>query len=117
MPATAVDVASRMGRPPGDLTDPEENLELGAWYLRWLQGYVGAPWSAVLAYNGGPGRVRSWLSEWEPLPPDLAIEAVPLPETRNYGRNLLVSSLYYGYLYYQLPPDLGFQNFFGTGLF
>jgi len=117
MPATAADVAARRGLPLGNLTDPEENLELGFWYLRWLQGYVGAPWSAVLAYNGGPGRVRGWLSEWQTLPPDLAIEAVPLPETRNYGRNLLVSSLIYGYLYYQLPPYLGFQNFFGPGLF
>ena len=102
MPATAQDVAAQLGRPLGELTNPRENLTLGGRYLRWLIDYVGAPWSAVLAYNGGPGRVRKWLKEGDFLPPDLAIEAVPLRETRNYGRNLLVAALYYGYLYYDL---------------
>ena len=112
MPATAEDVASRMNRPLGDLTDPRENLELGGWYLQWLIDYVGAPWSAVLAYNGGPGRVRRWLKEGDFLPPDLAVEAVPLRETRNYGRNLLVAALYYGYLYYEVSAKEMLSYFF-----
>ena len=114
MPATAIDVASRMNRPLGSLTDPYENLELGGWYLRWLIEYVGEPWSAVLAYNGGPGRVRGWLEGWNHLPPDLAIDAVPLVETRNYGRQLLVSSLYYGYLYYGIAPEGAIDLYFGN---
>jgi soluble lytic murein transglycosylase len=43
---------------------------------------------ALLAYNGGQGRVRRWrgAEAVAGLPVDLFLETVEFAETRNYGR-------------------------------
>jgi len=54
MPATAL----RFGVAPGELFEPERNLEAGARYLRWLiDRYDGALHLALAAYNAGEGAV------------------------------------------------------------
>ncbi|MCZ7651088.1 MAG: lytic transglycosylase domain-containing protein [Thermoanaerobaculia bacterium] len=54
MPATAL----RFGVAPGELFEPERNLEVGARYLRWLiDRYEGALHLALAAYNAGEGAV------------------------------------------------------------
>ncbi|MDC7228378.1 MAG: lytic transglycosylase domain-containing protein [Spirochaetales bacterium] len=105
MPSTAEDVAGRQRRVVEDLTDPVENLELGAWYLNWLESYVGNTAAAVLSYNGGPGRVRGWLRNWPSLPVDLLYEAAPVSETHVYGKKVLEAAVIYGLLYYGVDAD------------
>ena len=112
MPATADDVAGRKGRAAGDLTDPAENLELGAWYLNWLKGYVGNTALAVLSYNGGPGRVKGWQRVWSGLPDDLFYEVIPVAETHNYGKKVLEAAVIYGILYYGTDADETLKLFF-----
>jgi soluble lytic murein transglycosylase len=102
MPATAVDVASRMGLPrPSitDLRDPQLNLSIGAWYLDHLMGRTDTTAEALYAYNGGLTRVRRWKDQHSSLPEDIFQEMIPFPETLHYGRKILVSYTIYRYLY------------------
>ena len=113
MPATAEDMADRLFRRGGpdyrnaNFREPEINVHIGAFYLRHLTDLFGSPLLALLAYNGGQGRVRRWLNENDAgmggaLPQDLFLEAVEFTETREYGRRVLGAAAVYGYLYYGL---------------
>lgn len=104
MPSTAEDVAGRMKLKVPDLTNPEENLLTGSWYLNWLNGYVGNNSAAVISYNGGPGRVKRWMREYSDLSQILLYEAVPVPETHQYGKKVLTASVLYGMFYYDIEP-------------
>jgi soluble lytic murein transglycosylase len=111
MPATATEMAGRIARRGGpdysgqgmDLKDPELNIHIGSYYLRYLTEQMGSPMLAILAYNGGMGRVRRWLSadrQLGGLPQDLFLETIEFTETREYGRRVLAAAAVYGYLYY-----------------
>jgi len=57
MPATAAEVAAKLGRSTWNLLDPETALDFGAFYLsRQFQRFVAAS-SALAAYHAGPGLV------------------------------------------------------------
>lgn len=80
------------------LTDPDYNIRLGTWYLRYLldQFWENAAW-AVAAYNGGPGNLRRWASGVE-NPAELPAH-LRSPETREYLIKVLNSWLVYRWLY------------------
>jgi hypothetical protein len=99
MPSTAENIAQRLGYGSYSLTDPKDNLRFGAWYLGDMYRRFKSGQEAVLAYNAGPTRMRRWEGQLADLPPELRLEAVPFDETRNHGRKILVSALFYGYLY------------------
>jgi soluble lytic murein transglycosylase len=114
MPATALEMAGRLSRRGGpdyvrdgkvDLEESEANLHLGAVYLAYLMDRMENPMLALLAYNGGMGRVRRWRSTEQALPPDLFLETIEYPETRDYGRKVLAAAAAYGYLYYDLSME------------
>ncbi len=100
MPTTAADMAERMRIEDPDLTDPATNLAIGGFYLGHLiERFDGDVLEAVAAYNGGQGRVRRWVRENASLQGPLFHEAMPVSETREYVRKVLVSAAYYGELY------------------
>ncbi|MCL2608933.1 MAG: lytic transglycosylase domain-containing protein [Treponema sp.] len=113
MPGTAKETADRLRRrgvdidPTAlDLTDPETNVLIGASYLQSLILGQGDLMLALLAYNGGQGRVRSWRSTQLralglTLPPDIFIETVPFSETRNYARAIAAGAATYRMLYFE----------------
>jgi soluble lytic murein transglycosylase len=114
MTATALDMAGRLGRGGGpqyagngeiDLKDPETNIHLGAVYLRYLMNNLKSPMTAVLAYNGGMGRVRRWRAAANRLPEDLFTETIKIFETRDYGRKVFGAAAVYGYLYYGISME------------
>jgi soluble lytic murein transglycosylase len=115
MTATAQDMAARLSRQGGpqyarsgeiNLKDPETNIHLGAIYLRYLMDTLKRPMPAVLAYNGGMGRVRRWRQAAEKgLPDDLFLETIDIFETRDYGRKVFGAAAVYGYLYYDIPME------------
>jgi soluble lytic murein transglycosylase len=55
---------------------------------------------AMMAYNAGWGRLRTWTAESGDLPDDIMVEAIGIEETRQYCRNILQAAVMYGELYY-----------------
>jgi soluble lytic murein transglycosylase len=71
---------------------------------------MGNPMLALLAYNGGMGRVRRWLAvdrqqAGRALPYDLFLESIEFSETREYGRHVLSAASVYGCLYYGISME------------
>jgi soluble lytic murein transglycosylase-like protein len=99
MPATAADVAKRLKLPDPDLTDPQASLTLGASHFTGLLERVGSLPMALLAYNAGLSRSRSWDRQTGGLRLDLFVESVPYEESRQYVRKILVSTVIYANLY------------------
>jgi soluble lytic murein transglycosylase len=121
MAATAADMADRLRRRGGpdyaaagelDLGDPETNIRLGAAYLRYLMDRTESPLMALLAYNGGIGRLRRWRSAEPALRGDLFLETVEYSETRAYGRKALSAAAVYGYLYYGMTLEAVFADMY-----
>ena len=104
MPATAKETAQRMNLDGFEITDPNDNLSIGSFYLAAQIDRFSVVTNALFAYNGGPGNMNSWRREFSDLPQDLLLEALPFAETRKYGRKVLVSAVAYGYLYYGIQP-------------
>jgi soluble lytic murein transglycosylase len=101
MPATARQAAGELSLPfdEGDLTRPDVNLRLGAFYiaklLRMFQGNVGL---AAAAYNAGPRAVSHWLEASGGAELDLWVARIPYDETRNYVARVLQNLSRYQWL-------------------
>lgn len=106
MSFTGEDIARRLRRSEFDLTDPETNIEFGAWYLgNLLSRLDGNYMDAFYAYNAGINRIRKWKQSSayvlgiKILPEDLFLETIPYTETREYGRKLVSATSLYELLY------------------
>lgn len=100
MPATAQAMMTKLRLDKSSsLTDPLVNLTIGSRYLAERLRDFGSPSKALMAYNGGQGRVRTWTREFGHLPADLFVEACPLEETRNYVKKIYVTASLYHRLY------------------
>lgn len=111
MDSTAADVARKLKVAEYDLKDSATNIRFGSFYLEELRRRLGgSSILAVLSYNGGITRVRSWIKSaslefaTDSLPNDLFLEAIPFGETREYGRKVVSAAAMYGYLYYEKSP-------------
>ncbi len=109
MPGTAAWItgfASWQGSDDPDLTNPEESLELGAFYLAYLFKYFGDDTRlALAAYNAGQGTVSGWLREGSSSE-SLEITDIPIDETREFVERVE----YYRGVYTRVHPDA-----FGAG--
>ncbi len=88
MPATAEWITSRpdwKGAVRPDLRRPQDNIDLGTYYLAYLlHRFEGDRASALAAYNAGTGTVARWLRQSDPDGKGLARESIPFPETRGF---------------------------------
>lgn len=99
MPATAADIAKRMGFKLTNLKEPSQNIMLGAGYYAHLnRKFNGDIIRTVAAYNAGAGTVSSWASlsaadwaEW--------VECIPYRETREFVRSVLENRETYRIIY------------------
>ncbi|HEU0201067.1 MAG TPA: transglycosylase SLT domain-containing protein [Burkholderiaceae bacterium] len=104
MPATARYVARRVGMSdytPARIHEPDVNLRLGVNYLRLVADDLdGHPVLASAAYNAGPSRPRAWRAAL-PAAVEGAIfaETIPIPETREYVKNVMSNTVYYALLF------------------
>ena len=98
MPATGESMKKILRLDPlASLTDPEVNLQIGSAYFSQRMKDLGSPAKALMAYNAGQGRVRSWIREFGQLPVELFVEACPFEETRNYVKKIFSTvSIYQG---------------------
>jgi soluble lytic murein transglycosylase len=108
LPDTALEMAERIRRARGpdytanglDLTDPEQNIHIGAYYLNYLTTRFDDQLLSLLAYNGGMNRIRRWRAA-SSFPIDLFLETISLNETRDYGRKVMSAAAVYKDLYYK----------------
>lgn len=91
------------------LSEPEDNIELGTWYLAALHKEFGQNWvSTLAAYNAGPGNVNGWINGgW--IPKAESINEIPYGETRHYVQRVL----YYAEKYRWIYPDIFKQESHG----
>lgn len=95
MPPTALAMAHELKvnyQDRDDLYTQDINLTLGAYYFsKLLRSFNGDLVLALAAYNAGPTKVRSWgIDPWG-QDQDALIEALPVPATRAYVRQVLTS--------------------------
>lgn len=103
MPGTGADIARNMGWPADyrteDLNRPIINLTFGAEYLDKQRNlYSGNLYTALAAYNGGPGNAREWL-KLAPHDSDLYVELIRFSETRSYIQRIYEIHNLYRLLY------------------
>ncbi len=99
MDSTAQEEARKLKIDSFDPFDPALNLKVGAAFFADQRRRRGSLWLASLAYNGGPSRILRLKAEKPSLPPDLFIEGLPVEESRQYARKMLVAYCHYRYVY------------------
>ena len=99
MPATGRELAQALGTPitaTEELLDIDRNLSFGTVYVRKLLDTFGGNIAlAAAAYNAGPGRVKKWAPDSACQALDAWVELVPLDETREYVKRILLATTVY----------------------
>ncbi len=87
MPGTAQSIAVQLGWKdfqPAQAYWPVTNVALGAYYInQWLTHFNGSVFTALAAYNGGPGNAQIWRTR-APQDDDLMAALININETRLY---------------------------------
>jgi soluble lytic murein transglycosylase len=88
IPTTSQDIVGVLKWPPNfelsDLQRAEVSITFGAYYLNFVQNYLGGNLqSALAAYNAGPGNAEAW-NALANNDPDLFLEVIRAQETQNY---------------------------------
>ncbi|HEY9762673.1 MAG TPA: transglycosylase SLT domain-containing protein [Trichocoleus sp.] len=97
MPSTAEWIQTQAGIPAYNLDSPNDNINLGTWYLDYThREYDNHSLFAVASYNAGPGAVAEWISEGGFADADEFVEKIPYPETQGYVRSVFGG--YWNYL-------------------
>ena len=103
--STATWAAEKMGYKNfsvSELANPQTNIAIGCWYLRYLlDRYNDDVTLALCSYNAGSGNVASWLSNEQYSKDGKTLENIPFPETRHYVAN----TQKYTEKYRKLYPD------------
>jgi len=107
IPATGEEIARNIGWPAeysaDDLYRPIVNLLYGTEYLDTQRNvFSGDLYTALAAYNGGPGNAREWKAE-APGDPDLFLEIIRFAETREYIRSIYEIFSIYSRIYDRTP--------------
>jgi soluble lytic murein transglycosylase len=105
MPATAKEQAGKLGRVhrSSELFDPEYSILLGTSYFRYvLDRFDGNVELALAGYNGGPNRIRRlWREAGPKVELDYFLETLPIPESQDYVKRIMVLTDSYRQLYWQ----------------
>ena len=97
VPPTADWVAKQIKLPEYSLTNPEDNIRIGTWYLRYNHHrYEDSSLYAVASYNAGTSNVNSWLTQYNTDDRDRFVEQIPFPETKDYVEGVFGN--YWNYL-------------------
>ncbi|QQE78009.1 lytic transglycosylase domain-containing protein [Alicyclobacillus sp. SO9] len=82
------------------LSNPTQNIRLGAWYIHYLtKQFNGNEVAAIAAYNAGPKRVGDWLSEKKWNGRLQTIQDIPVGETRHFVDRVFYNYHLYGRIY------------------
>jgi len=74
------------------LFDPEINIDLGCWYINYLEERFSNDSILVISgYNAGPGTTSKWLKQYDRSDLDNFVENVPYSETREHIKKVIKS--------------------------
>ena len=112
MPATAREIAGKIGMSPDQLHTMDGNIRMGTWYLgdakrRLSNDEV----MATAGYNAGPSRARRWQAA-TPLEGAIYAETIPFNETRDYVKKVMTNATYYASLFNE--PQTSLKQRMGT---
>ncbi|PSO50865.1 MAG: tail length tape measure protein [Cyanobacteria bacterium SW_9_44_58] len=97
MPSTAEWIANQIDLQDYSLSNPEDNIDLGTWYLDYThQRYNNNSMLAIASYNAGPGNVSKWIDRYGIEDPDEFVAKIPFPETKGYVESVFGN--YWNYL-------------------
>jgi soluble lytic murein transglycosylase len=97
IPSTADWIAEQNKITEYELTKPEDNIRMGTWYLAHNhERYNNNSLYAIASYNAGTGNVSNWLEQFSQEDPDLFVEQIPFPETKDYVEGVFGN--YWNYL-------------------
>ncbi|PSB12014.1 lytic murein transglycosylase [Pleurocapsa sp. CCALA 161] len=97
VPPTAQWAAAQIGIANYSLTNPDDNIKIGTWYLKHNhQRYQDDSLLAVASYNAGTSNVNSWLQQYNIKDRDRFVEQIPFPETKDYVEGVFGN--YWNYL-------------------
>lgn len=71
-----------------DLYNPQDNLYVGAMYLRYLLDKFDTTYTALAAYNAGETTVRAWLGDQRYSYDKISLYNIPYKETENYIKKI-----------------------------
>ncbi|MEL6440899.1 MAG: transglycosylase SLT domain-containing protein [Cyanobacteria bacterium J06621_8] len=97
VPPTARWVAQQLQLPDYSLTNPEDNIRIGTWYLRHNhRRYDDNSLLAVASYNAGTSNVNVWINRYGSKDFDRFVEQIPFRETQDYVEGVFGN--YWNYL-------------------
>ncbi|MBD2090245.1 transglycosylase SLT domain-containing protein [Microcoleus sp. FACHB-1515] len=97
MPGTADWISEQIGVQSFQMTNPEDNIKFGTWYLDYThREYSNNSLFAVASYNAGPGNIADWIDRFGFRDPDVFVEQIPFPETKGYVESVFGN--YWNYL-------------------
>ncbi|WP_066566783.1 lytic transglycosylase domain-containing protein [Snodgrassella sp. CFCC 13594] len=105
MPATANEIANKLGMSPDELHTMAGNIRMGTWYLGDIRTRLGDEVLATAGYNAGPSRARRWQAA-APLEGAIYAETIPFDETRTYVKNVMTNATYYANLFNEPQTSL-----------
>ena len=112
MPATAREIAGKIGMSSSELYTMDGNIRMGTWYMadakRRLQNNEVM---ATAGYKPGPGRARNWQAS-SPLEGAIYAETIPFTETRDYVKKVMTNATYYASLFNE--PQTSLKQRMGT---
>ena len=98
MPPTAKTSAKNIGLSSYSITNPEDNVNIGTYYLDFThKKYGNNSMLAVASYNAGPNAVAKWVNRYGLSDADEFVEKIPYRETKGY-----VESVFENYWNYML---------------
>ena len=98
MPATGKFIAKKLNIRSYNLNNPEDNINMGIYYLKFLERYFDKTEFILSSYNAGQGRTLQWYRQYKNFPDHLIYELIPIYETRDYIRKVMKSYHIYKYL-------------------
>ena len=81
------------------LLEPETNIRIGTWYIRYLTDILKNEDYAVMAYNAGLSNINKWIEDGKITDNDEFFEEIPYEETRRYILKVKLYKQMYDILY------------------
>ncbi|MDJ0679335.1 MAG: transglycosylase SLT domain-containing protein [Xenococcaceae cyanobacterium MO_167.B52] len=97
MPATGKSAAKSIGLANYSLTNPEDNINIGTYYLDYTHNrYNNNSMLALASYNAGPNNVAKWVARYGLNDYDEFVEKIPFRETKGYVESVFEN--YWNYM-------------------